>query len=150
MIIDINSKYPKILPSYINELQQPGNQSPHVAINNWAKGEVGKLNPLEILPLTPFRIVSTPVPSYQSTSVYVQPNLIQPIYNQNIPQVSMQQEADTSNINHQMASDPDFKRWLWLANNNMKGTTEYTRLYDRLRKKYNITPIQVLEGYRRF
>ena len=96
------------------------------------------------------------VSSYPSTSVYAQLNLNQQVFvNQNILQVSLQnkQIADTSNINHPMANDSRFKRWLWLYNNNMKSTPEYQILYDGLRKdnSYNrISPVQVVQSHSRY
>jgi chromosome segregation ATPase len=40
LLVELNNKYPKVLPSFVYEIQQPGNVSAIPEINNWAKEEV--------------------------------------------------------------------------------------------------------------
>jgi hypothetical protein len=152
-LADINSRYPKFLASYAYDLKQPGNQSQYSEINNWAEKEFSKITPNDILPLTSFKnFIITPEPSPKNLGLNTpQVNLNQPvIYNQNVPQVNLQNElADTSNINHPMAGDVAFKRWLYLYHSNNK-SPEYKNLYESLRKRYKITPVQVVQQYSKF
>ena len=163
IISELNSKYPKILPSFVSEILQPGNQSPYPEINTWAREQSNKITPDQILPLTFFKTLS---PAQAQVSPYAaflpsdltnisnlnpnpNPNLLIPNVNLLLNTSVPQGLADTSNINHPAANDPEFQRWLYLYNNNLKNTREYNNHYQNIRNRYGIPPVQLLQRYTR-
>ena len=55
LLVELNDKYPKVLSSFVYELQLPGNQASLPEINNWAKEQLGKINQNEIRSLVQFK-----------------------------------------------------------------------------------------------
>jgi chromosome segregation ATPase len=136
LVADINSRYPKILTSYISEIQKPNHQSQYPEINKWAQQQAGGILPEQVVSLAPF----SNIPSGQNTpQVVSSENISEP--GTPIPQVSIQ------NIKHQTANDPDFQRWMYLYNNNLKKTNEYNNLYQVLRRRYGMSPIEIVKQY---
>lgn len=149
IVSDINSRYPKILPSFINELQQPGNQSQYPEINAWAQSQLNDIGQNNILSLESFKR-GNESPVMNQNVQYVAPVMnqnIQPFpqaINQNIP---INNQPILLVNAHPMLKDPNFQIWLQLYRGGGKDTNEYTRLYQNLRNKYNETPISVLKAY---
>lgn len=138
LLAELNDRYPKILTSFIHELQQPGNSSSYPEINNWAREQFQRIGQNEIRSLEQFR-------SNAPNQSPIQPNVpvqqIQPVINQ--PPVQYVQPA--------IYSDPDFINYINLkralgirtktirdpANNQQN---EYNRLYRRLYNRYRYVP----------
>lgn len=55
LVIEINEKYPKFLPSFVYSIQQPGVQVSSPEISNWAREQLSKINPMQLLPLQHFK-----------------------------------------------------------------------------------------------
>ncbi len=55
ILVELNDKYPKLLPSFVFELQFPGNAASLPEINNWAMEQVSKINSNEIQSLSAFK-----------------------------------------------------------------------------------------------
>ena len=185
LAIELNNKFPKVLSSFVNEIQQPGNLASSPELNAWARDQITKISPTLILSLAPFKsptptqvplqpnapvrspspiIVPTtnqPVATQPITQPIIQPLIsTQPlISSQNVPFVSLLPNTSTSNIpesrssmntpifNHPASNDPDFHRWFYLYRNNLKDGNEYINLYQVLRRRYNMTPIQITKQY---
>ena len=143
IVSDLNSKYPKILASFISELQQPGNQSFHPEINNWAREQLSNITPNDVLSLSAFRNLS-PVNAFPIMNQQIFPN-------PNIPNVSLQTNTNIptvpQNQANAMVNDPNFQSWLNLYNSNMKNSNEYSRLYQNLRNRYGESPVKIVKQY---
>ncbi len=140
IISELNSKYPKFLPSFVYEIQQPGNESAYQEIDNWSREQLNRISSNEIIPLTSFRNLSpSPVNSFpiQTQQIYSNPN---------IPNVSLETNTIIPNVNP-IVNDPNFPRWLSLYNNNMKTSSEYKNLYQNLRNRYGESPVKILKQY---
>lgn len=55
ILVELNNKYPKMLPSFTYELQLPGNGASLAEIQNWAREQVSKINVNEVRSLTGFK-----------------------------------------------------------------------------------------------
>jgi chromosome segregation ATPase len=55
ILVELNDKYPKLLPSFTYELQFPGNAASLPEINNWAREQVSKINTNQIQSLSAFK-----------------------------------------------------------------------------------------------
>ena len=53
--MELNDKYPKLLPSFVFELQFPENAASLPEINNWAREQVTKISSNEIRSLMGFK-----------------------------------------------------------------------------------------------
>jgi chromosome segregation ATPase len=156
ILSDINSKYPKFLPSFVTEIQQPGNHSSYPEIDTWSREQLNRIVPNEILPLDSFR-ASSPVqvnpspiinqPLISNPNLNLNPNIPNDVFGHDRTLSLQNPLLITSNINHPASNDPDFQRWRYLYNNNIKKTTEYNNLYQNLRNRYNTTPIQIVKQY---
>ena len=185
LAIELNNKFPKILTSFVNELQQPGNQASSPELKAWASDQISKISPTLILSLaafknpTPTQVPLQPNVSVRSPSPIMVPTTKQPvatqpitqpiiqplistqplISSQNVPFVSLLPNTSVSNIpqsrssmntpifNHPASNDPDFHRWLYLYQNNLKDGNEFINLYQVLRRRYNMTPVQITKQY---
>ena len=165
---DINSRYPKILLSYINELQRPGNQSQYPELNAWAQSELSNITPNNVSSLEPFkRGGESPImnQNIQPVSKVINQNVqyVPQVVNQNVqsfPQV-MNQNVQyippvinqhtkmlfiSPNNKHPMVKDPLFHQWIPLYNDRVdRNGSEYNKLNYLLKKKYNVTPLNVLK-----
>lgn len=47
----------------------------------------------------------------------------------------------------ELNNDPEFQRWIFLYHNKIKNTDEYKNLYQKLRHRYKISPIQIVSQY---
>jgi myosin heavy subunit len=168
LAIELNDKFPKILPSFVNEIQQPGNQVSSPELNIWARDQLNLISPNQILTLEAFKNLSPVLATnpYPMTNV---PTIQSVLSNPNIPYVSLltntsvptvpeyisnfstapQNVVNTLNINHPAANDPEFQRWLYLYYNNMKTSREYKNSYQNLRNRYGIPPVQIVKQYSR-
>lgn len=56
--------------------------------------------------------------------------------------------ASTSlSFRQQLDNDSEFQRWIFLYYNKIKNTDEYKGLYQKLRSRYKISPIQIVNQY---
>ena len=55
ILVELNNKYPKILKSFVYELQYPGNNASLVEVQDWAREQAHKLNINEVSSLIGFK-----------------------------------------------------------------------------------------------
>lgn len=155
IITDLNNKYPKLLTSFVSEIQRPGNESSHPEINSWARDQMSRILPSDILSLSAFTNQGqSPVfqPSGSQTPDYVS-NQLQAIGSQIPVNVSTQQfhmfynENDIpeyqiipNNINSAVLNQSDLRKFAYLHNNGKLLQPLYKRLYKRLYARYNRSP----------
>lgn len=121
LVIELNSKYPKLLPSFVYEIQQPDNPASSPEVNTWARSQVESLTPTGVISLSAFKSI-TPAPI------------------SNIPCVSMKTD-------HCAFSDNQFQRWLYLWRQNREDSNDYKNLYQILRRRYEVSPVQIIKQY---
>lgn len=135
IVTELNNKYPKILPSFVSEIQRQGNESAHPEINNWASEQVSRILPSEIVSLSEF------------TNQCPSPALLQPQIVSNVTSAPVIQQPIINSIH----SDPQFQRYAFLkrslgitsktkANWRTPSEEEYHKLYNFLYKKYRFVP----------
>lgn len=123
ILVELNDKYPKVLPSFVYEIQQPDNAASLQEISNWARDQLNKISPNQIVSLEPFKNI-TPVQQILTQPQYVQPAIY---------------------------SDPDFQNYMNLKralgvrtktirNPATQEHNEYNTLYRRLYSRYGTVP----------
>ena len=77
---------------------------------------------------------------------HIRPFIFQNI--QYVPKETYSDQLKNDTLTCQLKYDPDFQRWIFLYYNKIKNTTEYRNLYQNLRNRYKISPIQIVRQYK--
>lgn len=133
LVLDLANRYPRLLPSFVYDSQQPGSQSPLPDVNNWTREQLSTISPQSVVSLVPFKsMVQTP--SLDSSTITPNVNIIS-----NDP------------TGRSITTDPDFIRYSSLkqslglrtktkANPVNESQKEYNKLYHKLYSKYGYVP----------